>query len=343
MSNSAYQGSGNGLFSTATEVASEPELPFGLRTPSRLNKRTRYSMDQRGSYNPSASDHAAGHQDQQQQQQQNDRSDQADSQGEPSSHERASGTTSGETSARSELEETRLLLKALDAIDTSMSEARDKLKTFYKTADETNTLLDMWIRVLSQSEHIQKLLQDPAWEGLNIEEARDREHQERRAAYQQAVEEANRRHSLVHSHVNNNGSSATSTPVDRHGGSGSTGAKKSTSSALAAAQAHVSAIAANRKKHLGNTSSTSAAESSLSASTATHSSSGGKYRYGGTAADEHSTLAPASSFSTARNTGTQQSAPTQTNGGHGIQGRGQTGGVGGRAPSSTNRPRLGRP
>lgn len=83
-------------------------------------------MDQRGSYNPSASDHAAKQQDQEQQQR--DRSDQADVQAEPLSHERAPGTTSGDTSAQSELEETRLLLKALDTIDTSMSEARDKLK-----------------------------------------------------------------------------------------------------------------------------------------------------------------------------------------------------------------------
>ncbi|KAF9939531.1 hypothetical protein BGZ67_009296 [Mortierella alpina] len=284
MSNSAYQSSGNGLFFTAAERDSEPpELPFLERTPSRLNKRSRYSMDQRGSYNPSSSDGVAEQPDRQHQQR--DRSDLVDAQEASLS---LSGKTSGETSVKSELEETRLLLKALDTIDTSMSEARDKLKTFYKTADETNTLLDMWIRVLSQSEHIQKLLQDPAWEGLNIEEARDREHQERRAAYQQAVEEANRRHSLVYNHANPNGSSTTSIPVDRGGG---TSAKKSTTSALAAAQAHVSATAAYRKKPLGSTSLTSAANTSRSTSTATPSSSGGRYRYGGAAVDDNSTLA----------------------------------------------------
>ncbi|KAF9990652.1 hypothetical protein BGZ75_000469 [Mortierella antarctica] len=284
MSNSAYQSSGNGLFFTAAQSDSEPpELPFLERTPSRLNKRSRYSMDQRGSYNPSSSDGVTEQPDRQHQPR--DRSDLADAQEASLS---LSGKTSGETSVKSELEETRLLLKALDTIDTSMSEARDKLKTFYKTADETNTLLDMWIRVLSQSEHIQKLLQDPAWEGLNIEEARDREHQERRAAYQQAVEEANRRHSLVYNHANPNGSSTTSIPVDRGGG---TSAKKSTTSALAAAQAHVSATAAYRKKPLGSTSLTSAADTSRSTSTATPSSSGGRYRYGGAAADDNSTLA----------------------------------------------------
>ncbi|KAF9275793.1 hypothetical protein BGZ68_010514, partial [Mortierella alpina] len=174
------------------------------------------------------------------------------------------------------------------------------------------------------------------------EEARDREHQERRAAYQQAVEEANRRHSLVYNHANATGSSTTSTPVDRHGGGGGTGVKKNTSSALAAAQAHVSAIAASRKKPLGNSASNSATESSHSASTATHPSSGGRYRYGGAAADDNSTLDANSSLSTARNTGIQPSTSKQANGGHGTQSRGQSNGLSGRAPSSTNRPRLGK-
>ncbi|KAF9538331.1 hypothetical protein EC957_006911 [Mortierella hygrophila] len=83
-----------------------------------------------------------------------------------------------------------------------MTEARDKLKTFYKTADETNTLLDMWIRVLSQTEHNQKLLQDPAWEGQTMEEARDREHQERRAAYHLAMEEATRPQNTLTNNIN---------------------------------------------------------------------------------------------------------------------------------------------
>ncbi|KAK3817495.1 MAG: hypothetical protein J3Q66DRAFT_400838 [Benniella sp.] len=60
------------------------------------------------------------------------------------------------------------LVKMIEAMDLSMTETREKLKTFYKTADETNALLDMWIR----------------------EESRHRENQERRAAYQQAMESA---------------------------------------------------------------------------------------------------------------------------------------------------------
>ncbi|KAK3817547.1 MAG: hypothetical protein J3Q66DRAFT_369382 [Benniella sp.] len=45
---------------------------------------------------------------------------------------------------QSELETTRRLVKTMEATDLSMAETREKLKTFYKTADETNALLDMW-------------------------------------------------------------------------------------------------------------------------------------------------------------------------------------------------------
>ncbi|KAF8932832.1 hypothetical protein BGZ58_006770 [Dissophora ornata] len=166
-------------------------------------------------------------------------------------------------SIQRELDETRRLVKTFDAIDTSMTEARDKLKTFYKTADETNTLLDMWIRVLSQTEHTQKLLQDPAWEGYNMEEARYRENQERRAAYQQAMEEANNHHRRISSSastpsfpLSSPGTSllsysTSSHPNSQHHGSTTLPLKKSPSAALvAAAHAHASAIAASRKRNM---------------------------------------------------------------------------------------------
>ncbi|KAF9921837.1 hypothetical protein FBU30_008100 [Linnemannia zychae] len=160
---------------------------MGMRTPSRV-KRARYNVD----IDPHPSLDA--HHEQQQQQGGMRASVGAGDAAKTPSHPQVSILT--------ELEETRRLVKVFDVIDNSMTEAREKLKVFYKTADETNTLLDMWIRVLSQTEHTQKLLQDP-------EEARDREHQERRAAYHLAMEEATRpqnpitltRHSLNNSNT----------------------------------------------------------------------------------------------------------------------------------------------
>ncbi|KAI1295318.1 hypothetical protein EDD11_007867 [Mortierella claussenii] len=198
------------------------------RTPSRINKRTRYNVDKGpvpsfdlttlrdGDKESSLSQEPAKSRGQDGEELQED---QEASAGQKTTMSGAAVVRNGESgesgerpevtgpSIQSELEETRRLVKAFDAIDASMTETRDKLKTFYKTADETNTLLDMWIRVLSQTEHTQKLLQDPAWEGQYMEseienpsvsfglnqqqeEARDKEYQERKAAYQQAMEEA---------------------------------------------------------------------------------------------------------------------------------------------------------
>ncbi|KAH7060245.1 DASH complex subunit Duo1-domain-containing protein [Linnemannia elongata] len=197
----------------ANAISSAAGLPLGMRTPSRV-KRARYNVDPPEVY-------ASEQQEQQQQQQQRQRQQEAQQQVQQqqqrtvmSTSVGAGGAGSGGTvlasssysqgSILTELEETRRLVRAFDAIDTSMNEARDKLKTFYKTADETNTLLDMWIRVLSQTEHTQKLLQDPAWEGQTMEEARDREHQERRAAYHLAMEEATRPQNTLTSNTNIN-------------------------------------------------------------------------------------------------------------------------------------------
>ncbi|KAG0362439.1 hypothetical protein BGZ54_008631, partial [Gamsiella multidivaricata] len=194
--NLTYQGSSNGQSNSSTT------LPVGLRTPSRVGKRPRYNTDLLSSQGDSGPENSASvlgqSQGQEQEQDQQQRVEEDENREERVSEIRAesNATVISPPSVRTELEEIRQLNKAFETIDQSMTEARDKLKTFYKTADETNTLLDMWIRVLSQTEHTQKLLQDTAWDGYTMEEARYREHQERRAAYHQAMEEANRRHSL---------------------------------------------------------------------------------------------------------------------------------------------------
>ncbi|KAF9359446.1 hypothetical protein BGX26_012346 [Mortierella sp. AD094] len=248
----------------------------GLRTPSRIGKRTRYNTDAE-SLNAFTDNE---HQEQLQHNHHNENNENEDP--DSQSGETAAATAATGPSIQTELEQTKRLVNVFDAIDLSMTEARDKLKTFYKTADETNTLLDMWIRVLSQTEHSQKLLQDPAWEGQSMEEARDREYQERRAAYQQAMEEANRRHSYgVSPSINHNNlnsslfasstSSAAATQAHAQAQAQAHSAfgfnpsssihqnnmynpshkplKKSPSALVAAAHAHASAIAANRKRN----------------------------------------------------------------------------------------------
>ncbi|KAF9095807.1 hypothetical protein BGX29_008870 [Mortierella sp. GBA35] len=264
----------NGATNTSSEQtpsSTTPGLPVGLRTPSRV-KRARYTLNT-DMYTSEADNEQQIQQQQQWQQEQQEAQAQAQQQQKQQQQDAIAATSPySPASHQIELEETRRLVKAFDMIDTSMTEARDKLKTFYKTADETNTLLDMWIRVLSQTEHTQKLLQDPAWEGQTMEEARDREHQERRAAYHLAMEEASRpqhasANSNLHSHYhqgtgipttsssssNRHLSSSTNGTLNRsQNSSNSNPIKKSSSALAAAAHAHASAIAANRKRNAAN-------------------------------------------------------------------------------------------
>ncbi|KAK3821746.1 MAG: hypothetical protein J3Q66DRAFT_398762 [Benniella sp.] len=123
----------------------------------------------------------------------------------------------------------------MEAMDLSMTETREKLKT----AEETNALLDMWIRVLSQAAHTQKLLLDSAGEGYNIEESRHRENKEQRAAYQQGMESANSRRRAYGLYANHSiltqfssstpSSSTTTTTTTTQLSTGSIGASSGTS------------------------------------------------------------------------------------------------------------------
>ncbi|KAG0314848.1 hypothetical protein BGZ97_008889 [Linnemannia gamsii] len=271
------------LSSSSSEHANAPSTtttgpPLGMRTPSRV-KRARYNVDPPEMYASEHQEQQRRQQEAQIQQQQQQRVTMSTSAGAGGSGGAVSSSYS-QGSILTELEETRRLVRAFDTIDTSMTEARDKLKTFYKTADETNTLLDMWIRVLSQTEHTQKLLQDPAWEGQTMEEARDKEHQERRAAYHLAMEEATRpqntfNNNTLQANPTSFASSTSNNPStnSRHLSSSinnptfnlnrsqtqassnnlsnnNNPLKKSSSALAAAAHAHASVIAANRKRNL---------------------------------------------------------------------------------------------
>ncbi|KAF9305439.1 hypothetical protein BGZ74_010203 [Mortierella antarctica] len=208
-------------------------LAAGLRTPSRLSKRPRYTLDGAEPpfdtlLSPPANQHEAdpeeANEDDEHEDEDEARHDQRKQQfttttttekrGQPASSEAGSYTS---PAIQKELTDVRRLVKAFDAIDRSLTETREKLKMFHKTADETNALLDMWVRVLSQAEHTQALLHDPEWEGKSWEDARIRAQEEKRAVYQRALDEANRRHSInsLHNRLlanqgkgNNSGSSA---------------------------------------------------------------------------------------------------------------------------------------
>ncbi|KAK3817576.1 MAG: hypothetical protein J3Q66DRAFT_400931 [Benniella sp.] len=100
--------------------------PQGLRTPGWISKKPRYNVES-DPFNPFSSrnnNQSLGHEQGQDQGQDRDSQEPQNTEGE----EREPGI-------QSELETTRRLAKTMDAMDLSMTETREKLKTFCKTAD----------------------------------------------------------------------------------------------------------------------------------------------------------------------------------------------------------------
>jgi hypothetical protein len=110
---------------------------------------------------------------------------------------------------RQELQTVRGINTALESVVASLSRARSNVSALSTTVDSTSSLLETWTRILSQTEHNQRLILNPRWQGASADladaeadaarkeaEARRRtaeEAQRREAAARRAEEEERRR------------------------------------------------------------------------------------------------------------------------------------------------------
>ncbi|KAJ4525293.1 hypothetical protein HRR78_003439 [Exophiala dermatitidis] len=117
-----------------------------------------------------------------------------------------------EENLRRELDSVRQVNLAIEGVIQSLSKAKDNMRVVNNTVDAASTLLNTWTRILSQTEHNQRLILDPAWQGAiqdiaDIEEEmleqqraaerRDAEAQEKKlAAARQAEAEEKRKAEL---------------------------------------------------------------------------------------------------------------------------------------------------
>ncbi|KAL1606992.1 hypothetical protein SLS59_002694 [Nothophoma quercina] len=102
-----------------------------------------------------------------------------------------------EAALRRELESVRNVNKVIEGVVESLQKAKDNMGTVSKTVQNASTLLQTWTRILSQTEHNQRLILNPQWQGatqdmVDIEEEENHRKQavERRAAEEQARREA---------------------------------------------------------------------------------------------------------------------------------------------------------
>ncbi|KAL3469533.1 DASH complex subunit Duo1-domain-containing protein [Aspergillus californicus] len=110
---------------------------------------------------------------------------------------------------RNELQNVRSINQVLENLLGSLDRAKGNMETVSRTVNSASTLLNTWTRVLSQTEHNQRVILNPDWQGasqdaVDIEneeflrqqavERRERElQQQREAAVRRAEEEERRR------------------------------------------------------------------------------------------------------------------------------------------------------
>lgn len=102
---------------------------------------------------------------------------------------------------RAELEKVREVNRVIEGVTASLTKAKDNMETVNRTVNDASTLLATWTRILSQTEHNQRLILDPQWQGathdvedMENEEARKQQESERRAMEEQRRrEEAQRK------------------------------------------------------------------------------------------------------------------------------------------------------
>ncbi|KAF9889116.1 hypothetical protein FE257_007605 [Aspergillus nanangensis] len=114
-----------------------------------------------------------------------------------------------ETALRNELHSVRNINQVIESLLGSLDRAKGNMDTVSRTVDSASTLLNTWTRILSQTEHNQRLILNPNWQGA-VQDAADMENdellkqqaaerreqelqQQREAASRKAYEEERRR------------------------------------------------------------------------------------------------------------------------------------------------------
>lgn len=94
-----------------------------------------------------------------------------------------------------ELEQLRQTNTVIEDLISSLSVAKSNMSTVSTTVTSASSLLNTWTRILSQTEHNQRLILDPSWKGASqdLVDAENEVILRKQAAERRAAEEARRR------------------------------------------------------------------------------------------------------------------------------------------------------
>lgn len=100
-----------------------------------------------------------------------------------------------ETRLRTELERIREINRVVTGVTASLSKAKESMQMVDQTVNNASRLLSTWTRILSQTEHNQRLILNPNWHGAtkDMENIENEELRRQQDAEQRAMEEQRRR------------------------------------------------------------------------------------------------------------------------------------------------------
>ncbi|KAI9716076.1 MAG: hypothetical protein M1828_000487 [Chrysothrix sp. TS-e1954] len=104
-------------------------------------------------------------------------------------------TDSRDAALRAELESVRRVNQVIEGVLGSLEKAKGNMDTVNRTVSSASTLLDTWTRILSRTEHTQRLILSPAWNGAtsDLADAENDTLQRQRAQELREAEEDRRR------------------------------------------------------------------------------------------------------------------------------------------------------
>jgi len=96
---------------------------------------------------------------------------------------------------QAELERVREVNKVIEGVNASLEKAKANMGTVHQTVNNASTLLATWTRILGQTEHNQRLILNPQWQGAtqDMEEMENEEIRRQAEAERRLVEEQRRR------------------------------------------------------------------------------------------------------------------------------------------------------
>lgn len=100
-----------------------------------------------------------------------------------------------ETRLQAELERVREVNKVIEGVTASLEKAKANMGTVHQTVNNASTLLATWTRILGQTEHNQRLILNPQWQGAtqDMEDIENEEIRRQAEAERRVLEDQRRR------------------------------------------------------------------------------------------------------------------------------------------------------